>query len=81
MANLSDLLSSYNPLNSYWIAQDGRIYSSKKNALVYYYDPGYVAFVATYGAAYPWPVDANGKQTTASMQQVMSQYLVTLPFS
>jgi hypothetical protein len=66
------------PLDWYWTASDGqRIYSSARNALVYPYDTAYLAFVAAHGTP-PWPIDANGQQTTAAMQAVMSQYGITL---
>jgi hypothetical protein len=71
---------NYTPLNWYWLAKDGRIYSSFKNALVYSYDTGYLAFLAQYGAASPWPTDISGAQTTASLQTTMTQYSIVLPF-
>lgn len=74
-------ITPYTPLAWYWTATDGRVYSSAKNALVYTYDSGYLTFIATNGGAKPWPVDANGKQTTASMQSVMSQFGIVLPFT
>lgn len=68
--------------NSYWAASDGvRIYSSARNVLVYPYDFGLLAFIAQYGKPIPWPIDTNGKQTTASLQAVMTQYGITLPFA
>jgi hypothetical protein len=70
----------YNPLDWYWLATDGRIYASARNKLVYPYDTAYLAFIATNGGVTPWPIDTNGKQTTASMQAVMSLYGITLPF-
>lgn len=70
----------YTPLSWYWTATDGRVYSSAKNALVYTYDTGYVTFTAINGIK-PWPLDANGQQTTASMQDVMSPFGVILPFT
>jgi len=62
----------------YWLASDGRIYSSARNALVYSYDSAYLAFVAKHGGCTPWPGDANGQQTMAAMQDVMSPYGVTI---
>lgn len=71
-----------NPTDRYWKADDGRIYSSAKNAMVYSNDPGYVAFVAMCnGGCTPWPTDIDGQQTTAALQAVVSQYGITLPFS
>ena len=71
----------YNPLDWYWLASDGRIYASARNALVYHYDSGFLAFTARNGGCPPWPTDINGKQTTAALQAVMSQYGITLQFS
>jgi hypothetical protein len=70
----------YTPLNWYWTASDGRVYSSFKNALVYTYDTGYVTFTANNGVK-PWPFDASGNQTTASMQAVMTPFGIVLPFA
>jgi hypothetical protein len=58
----------------YWKASDGRVYSSKRSALVYPYDSGYLAFVAKYGAASPWPIDAQGKQTNQALADVLAAY-------
>jgi hypothetical protein len=70
-----------NPLNWYWTALDGRIYSSAKNSLVYPYDAGFLAFVAANGGSTPWPIDTNGQQTTAALQAVLTPHNITLPFS
>jgi hypothetical protein len=58
----------------HWKANDGRVYSSKRGALVYPYDSGYLAFVAKYGAASPWPVDAQGNQTNQALADVLAAY-------
>jgi hypothetical protein len=73
-----DAAGIFTPLDWYWLAKDGRTYSSARNALVYSYDSAYLAFVAKHGGITPWPVDANGQQTTAALQAVMSQYGITL---
>jgi hypothetical protein len=72
------VLWSFNPADWYWLASDGRVYSSKRNALVYSYDSPYMAFVAAKGAASPWPVDANGQQTTAALGAVLAAYGITI---
>jgi len=72
---------TFNAIDWYWIAQDGRIYGSKKNAMVYPYDPGYLNFLSKHGQASPWPIDVSGAQTTASLQAVMTYYGVTLSFT
>lgn len=68
----------YTPQDWYWLASDGRIYSSARNALVYPYDSRYLAFVAQRGGTTPWPVDINGQQTTAALQDVLSPHRITL---
>jgi hypothetical protein len=73
--------AAFEPLNWYWVAKDGRIYSSAGNRLTWPYDTGYVNFVAQNGGATPWPTDTNGQQTTAALQAVVGQYGITLPFS
>jgi len=75
------LILTFNPMDWYWLNQDGRIYSSKRNALVYSYDSAYLAFVAANGGVSPWPIDINGLQTTAALQAVVGNYGITLPFS
>lgn len=71
----------FNPLDWYWLASDGRIYSSKRNILVYTYDSPYLSFLAINGGTTPWPTDGSGKQTTAAMQAVMTPYGIVLPFN
>lgn len=70
----------FNPADWYWMATDGRIYSSARNALVYPYDSGYLAFVDKYGGTPPWPLNTVGEQTTAALQDVLTPYGITLPF-
>jgi hypothetical protein len=68
-----------NDNNWYWLANDGRIYSAARNALITPDDTGYQQFCA-YALPSPWPTDANGNQTTASLQATQP-FGVTLPFS
>jgi hypothetical protein len=58
----------------YWTASDGRVYSSKRGQLVYPYDSGYRAFIAKHGAASPWPIDAQGKQTNQALHDVLTHH-------
>jgi hypothetical protein len=62
-----------NPLNWYWLADDGRIFSSASETLVAADDPAYVAWCNTYTAT-RWPVDGAGNQTDASLQEVLGPY-------
>ncbi len=59
----------YTPLTWYWIAEDGRIFSSARQVIVPADDEGYVAF-CTGGPASDWPRDDQGNQTDAALQQV-----------
>jgi hypothetical protein len=61
------------PTNWYWLADDGRLFSSASETLVAADDPAYVAWDATYDAT-PWPVDDAGNQTNASLQAVLTPY-------
>lgn len=73
---------SFNAADWYWTASDGRIYSSKRNLLVYSNDTGYRSFLAAQGGnSTPWPSDIAGKQTAAELQLVLAYYgiNVTVP--
>ena len=60
---------NYNPLNHYWKADDGRVFSSATQAVVPADDPGAVA-----GMHSPWPRDAANAQTDAALQDVLRPY-------
>ncbi|WP_316191600.1 MULTISPECIES: DUF4376 domain-containing protein [unclassified Bradyrhizobium] len=64
----------FDPFDWYWIAADGRVWSSKAAALVAANDEAYVAWATGGNAATPWPTDASGAQTTAALQEVLSPY-------
>lgn len=70
----------FNPLNWFWTASDGRVYSSAKNNLIIPWDFAYVSFLNAQGGITPWPVDTLGKQTTAAMQVIMTPLGIILPF-
>lgn len=61
------------PINWYWLADDGRVFSSASQSLVPANDAGYVAWDTTYDAT-PWPVDDAGVQTDAALQEVLAPY-------
>lgn len=71
-------LINFTPNDWYWLAQDGRIYSSARGMLVYAYDTPYLAFLAKYGNVTPWPVDADGQQTTAALAAVLAGYGISI---
>ncbi|MQB37582.1 hypothetical protein DXT97_12350 [Agrobacterium tumefaciens] len=64
----------YNPLNWYWLRDDGAIYSSASQCLVTTTNVEYKAWVKAGGAASRWPEDTEGQQTDASLLDVISVY-------
>ena len=66
-------MTTYNPLNHYWKADDGRVFSSAAQALVPANDPGLAA-----GFASPWPRDAANAQTDAALQEVLKPFGVAV---
>lgn len=69
----------YDPFDSYWIADDKRVYGSKRQTIVTDTDPDYVAWVAIEGNyATIWPRDIAGAQTNESLQDVLTQYGLTV---
>jgi hypothetical protein len=66
-------MQTFNPANWYWLADDGRVYSSARQIVVNVSDPGYVAWVAA-NTATPWPRDGAGNQTDAALQDVVAPY-------
>ena len=59
------------PIHWYWLADDGRLFSSKSQTLVATDDPAYVAWDGPYDATV-WPRDDAGAQTDASLQEVLA---------
>lgn len=58
----------------YWRADDGRVFSSRRVALVPADDAGLADWVAQGHFLVQWPRDADGAQTTASLQAVLDPY-------
>jgi hypothetical protein len=65
---------NYDPLNWYWLADDGRIYSSATQTIIDNTDANYTAWVNAGGIATVWPRDGSGNQTNASLQDVLTPY-------
>jgi hypothetical protein len=63
----------YNFLDWYWLAEDGRIWSSKKRAQVTADDPEYVAWLVG-GGPTEWPRDEAGNQTDEALTAVFESY-------
>jgi hypothetical protein len=67
----------FNPFNWYWLADDTRVYASGRQLTINSADPEYVEW-ATSMQPSEWPRDEVGNQTAAVMQEVMSQYGLTV---
>ena len=61
----------YNPSDWYWLADDGRLYSSKKNKLVAAKDKDYVTWLETPFLPTRWPQDDQGEQTDSELAKVL----------
>ena len=70
---------NYTPHNWYWVATDGRIFSSAKQSLVQKDDESYVVWSET-NTATIWPRDTLNKQTDAALTEVVAQYGVHVGF-
>jgi hypothetical protein len=64
---------AFNPYNWYWLADDGRIFSSLQQAQVPNTDQGYVDFCQV-NQPTPWPYDDQGAQTDASLQAALDPH-------
>lgn len=72
----------YMPRHWWWLADDGRLFSSENLTITDVTDPKYIAWQGTdvpVAVAQIWPRDGTGAQTTASMQAVMTEYGITVP--
>ncbi len=61
------------PSDWYWIADDGRVYSSARQVIVDTNDAGYIAWSQSTQPTV-WPRDLDGNQTDASLQDVLTPY-------
>jgi hypothetical protein len=66
-------MTSYNPYDWYWLADDGRVYGTKNQRIVDATDASYVDWSLT-KAPTEWPRDLNGNQTEAELQATIAQY-------
>jgi hypothetical protein len=64
----------FNAYHWFWLADDGRIFSSKQQALIASTDPDYVAWLELPNEPTPWPRDDAGNQTDAALQAVLDPY-------
>lgn len=73
-------MAFYNPFNWYWLADDGRVFSSSRQVVV---DASDTAFKQAKGSgSYTiWPREENGEQTNAALQWVLDAYNLTIKVS
>jgi hypothetical protein len=69
--------NNYDPYVWYWLADDGRIFSGKVEALVPDTDSDYQTFLLG-NVPTPWPRDDEGNQTLAELQRVLFPYRITV---
>ena len=65
--------SVFTPTNWYWLADDGRLFSSTVQAEVAADDTAYTEWSAS-NRATAWPRDEEGNQTDAALQEVLATY-------
>lgn len=64
---------NFDPFNWYWLAADGRLYSSAAQSYIDADNAEYADWSGEYQAT-PWSRDAEGNQTEAALQEVLSDY-------
>ena len=64
----------YVPTNWYWLASDGRVYSSEKQAIVDSADKDYSAWQAAGNPPTPWPKNEDGDETDGALAAVLANY-------
>lgn len=65
---------SYNPRDHYWLASDGRLFSSARSAIVPSSDATFAEWTVAGGFPTVWPRDEAGNQTTDALQDVLTPY-------
>lgn len=65
---------NYNPQDWYWLADDGRVYSSKVQQIVDQEDEDFVAWQSRGMSPTPWPRDTNDEQTEEELQATLAPY-------
>lgn len=65
---------TYDPAKWFWLADDGRLFSSAQAALIQENDEAYAAWVEAAHQPTPWPRDDDGAQTDDTLQEVLSPF-------
>lgn len=68
----------YNPYDWYWLADDGRLFASKRSVLIDPHDQDYVDWSSGENKPTPWPRDIDDNQTAAALQQVLAPYRIAV---
>lgn len=71
----------YNPLDHYWLRDDGVIFSSLRSGTVSEKDEPYAAWLKNGGTVTVWPRDDKGEQTDEALQEVLSPHGVFMATS
>jgi hypothetical protein len=66
----------FNPYNWYWLADDGRVFSSARSVNVSETDPDYIEWKNGDGEPQVWPRDEHGHQTPAELQRTLFSYQI-----
>ncbi|SHI80581.1 hypothetical protein SAMN02745911_1226 [Aureimonas altamirensis DSM 21988] len=66
-------MPTFNPFDWYWLADDGRLFSSAVQAEVAADDAAYTEWSES-NRATAWPRDEEGNQTDAALQEVLATY-------
>jgi hypothetical protein len=70
---------AYDPRNWYWRASDGRVFSSRRGAIVPANDADFAAWKAAGNQPTPWPRDDVGTESGAALRQVLALHGVAGP--
>lgn len=69
----------YNPFDWYWLNEDGRIYSSARQAVIPHDDPTFLAWKNEDRVPTAWPRDLSGNQTDEALREVLTPLGKSLP--
>jgi hypothetical protein len=62
----------FQPGHWYWLADDGRVFSSERQLTVNESDQGYIDWCATGRKPTRWPVDDAGQQTDEILKETLA---------
>jgi hypothetical protein len=68
----------FNPRNWFWLADDGRLFSSSAGIKINKTDASFVSFKNSGINPTPWPRDDSGAQTDAALNDVLAPYGLTM---